>query len=273
MAISSHDFKFLQDTLIRIASIRLENEKKDLAETRLGRMCAKEGIPSIADFFTKLRSDKMGSLERKLIEAMTTHETYFFRDIHPFDAIKTKIIPELMANRKKERTLRLWSAACSTGQEAYSLAMLIQESFPELVSWKVEILGTDLCAETITKAETGFYSGFETARGLPEAFQSRYFEIQEKGWRLRQNIRNKVYFRKMNLLENWPLVGRYDIICLRNVLIYFDDPDKKKILKQLSHFLQPDGYLILGTSETTLNLDAGYREELIDNSKVYRTGN
>jgi chemotaxis protein methyltransferase CheR len=150
--------------------------------------------------------------------------------------------------------------------------MLLQDGFPDLSGWSVEILGTDLCSETISKAESALYTGFETARGLPEVYQNRYFEAQEKGWKIRNNIRSKVNFKKMNLLESWPLVGQYDVICLRNVLIYFDDADKKKILKQVTHFLQPSGFLILGTSETTLNLNAGFREEMIGITKVYRTG-
>jgi chemotaxis protein methyltransferase CheR len=270
MPISNFDFRFLQETLVRLASIRLEEGKRDLAETRLSRLCSQEGIPSLESFFTKLRTDKSDRLSVKLIEAMTTHETYFFRDVHPFEAIKKKIIPELMSARKQERRLRIWSAACSTGQEAYSIAMLLQDTFPDLATWSLEILGTDLCGETVAKAEKGFYTGFETARGLPEAYQNRFFLAQEKGWVVRPNIRSKVRFKQMNLLCTWPMVGKYDIICLRNVLIYFDDPEKKRILRQVAQFLQPDGYLILGSSETTLNLDAEFKEAFIENTKVFK---
>jgi chemotaxis protein methyltransferase CheR len=272
MRISSIDFRYLQDTLVRVASIRLEDGKKDLAESRLSRLCTQENIPSLDSFFGNLRSDKTGRLVSKLIEVMTTHETYFFRDVHPFDAIKSKIIPTLMAQRERDRSLRILSAACSTGQEAYSLAMLIADGFPELASWSVDIVGTDLCGETVAKAEKGVYTGFETARGLPEAFQSRYFDASEKGWTLRQKIRSKVRFQKMNLLEDWSLTRRFDLICIRNVLIYFEDADKKKILQNASKFLQPEGYLMLGSSETILNLGLGFREESIGITKIFRMG-
>ncbi len=223
-------------------------------------------------FFANLRTDKTGRLVSKLIEAMTTHETYFFRDVHPFEAIKSKIIPTLMALRERERSLRILSAACSTGQEAYSIAMLIADSFPDLANWAVEIVGTDLCGETVAKAEKGVYTGFETARGLPETLQSRYFEASEKGWTLRQKIRSKVQFQKMNILNDWSLTRRFDLICIRNVLIYFEDAEKKKILQNASKFLQPDGYLMLGSSETILNLGLGFREESIGITKVFRMG-
>lgn len=271
MAISSLEFHFLQQALWNLASIRLEDGKRELAESRLSRMCAQNGIPSLDQFFIRFRTDKSGALAAKLIEAMTTHETYFFRDVHPFETLKSAFLPEVIEAKREERTLRIWCAACSTGQEPYSIAMLIHDAFPDLLGWKLEILATDLCQETLTRAAKAEYSRFEAARGLSEQFQTRYFEPTPtgNGLRLRAAIRGLVRFEKLNLLDAWRFPHRFDLIFIRNVLIYFEDDGKLEILKQAAANLHPRGFLFLGTSESLVNLDVGLKQKVCGLTRVF----
>lgn len=189
---------------------------------------------------------------------MTTNETLFFRDQHPFDALRSHMLPALVRARGKERRLRIWCAAASTGQEPYSVAITLRENFPELADWDVKLLATDLNCAVLARARSGRYSTLEVKRGLPASLLLKYFRAQGDEWQLKDEVRRMVQFSELNLLDAWGTLGPLDIVLMRNVLIYFDVETKKRILGQLRGQLARDGYLLLGGAETTANLDDAY---------------
>ena len=265
------DFEFLRELLLRCSAIVLDPTKDYLVEARLGPLAKREGLGSITGLVTKLRTSGAGSaLERKVVDAMTTNETLFFRDVHPFEALRHTLLPELLARRDKTRTLQVWSAACSSGQEPYTIAMLLRESFPQLARWNVEILATDLSPTMIAKAREGTYGRIEVNRGLPQPLLARYFTQQGTDYRINDELRAMVTFREMNLAAPWPTIGPFDVVFLRNVLIYFDVPTKKSILSRTLRLLRPDGYLLLGAAESTLNLEERFERLQIDRAGCYR---
>jgi chemotaxis protein methyltransferase CheR len=201
---------------------------------------------------------------------MTNNETWFFRDLLPFEALRTKIIPALITSRNIENTLRIWSAACSSGQEPYSLVMMIKENFPERSRWRVQVLATDICSSVLQKAERGRNSRLEINHGLPAVMLSRYFTRQGIEWKIVNDIRDKVEFRFSNLADSWPTMPAMDIVLLRNVLIYFDVEKKKQILAKVRRLLCRDGYMLMDGAETTLNLDENYERVRFENTAYYR---
>jgi chemotaxis protein methyltransferase CheR len=192
---------------------------------------------------------------RDVVEAMTTNESSFFRDLKPFDQLRDFVLPELMKGRGGgKRTLRIWSAACSSGQEPYSLAMLLSEHKERLAGWQIEIVATDLSTEILEKAQTGIYTQFEVQRGLPIQLLVKYFHQEGERWRIDPAIAAMVRFRSLNLLEDFTHLGRFDVVFLRNVLIYFDQPTKTAVLDRMSRILNPDGFLYLGGAETIIGI-------------------
>jgi len=185
---------------------------------------------------------------------MTTNETSFFRDNHPFETLRQSLIPGLIARRASSRSLRIWSAACSTGQEPYSLAMMLKDNFPILGGWKVEIVATDLSPTVLDRARSGLYSTFEVQRGLPIQMLVRHFEQEEPNWRIKPEIRQTISFRPLNLLADFSSLGQFDIVLCRNVLIYFDQPTKTQILNGITRRIVPDGALLLGGAESVFGL-------------------
>ena len=190
---------------------------------------------------------------------MVTTETTFFRDLHPFEALRKSLIPELIRKRQNERCLNIWCAACSTGQEPYSVALLIREHLPELRGWKVNILATDLSRNVLARARQGLYTQLEVNRGLPAALLVKHFRQHGTSWQLHDDLLAMVDFQELNLVSAWPPLPRMDIVFLRNVMIYFDVETKKGILGRIAKVLQSDGYLLLGGAETTFNLNDSYR--------------
>jgi len=263
------DFDFVRDLVRRGSAIVLEPTKEYLVDARLMPLARNEGLASIADLVARLRTGD-AALTRKVIDAMTTNETLFFRDVHPFEALRTNVLPELQASRSTTRKLRIWSAACSTGQEPYTIAMLLKEHVADLSSWSVDIVATDLCTEVLAKARTGNFGQIEVNRGLPAKLMVKYFSKEGVDWQLCDEIKRMVDFRQMNLAEKWPVMGQFDIVFLRNVLIYFDVETKKSILSRVRQLLRPDGYLFLGAAETTMNLDDGYERVQLNKSGCYR---
>ena len=254
--LSAIDFSFVSTLVYGHAAIVLEPGKEYLVEARLTPLAQREGFASLAAFIAAMRKDRIpGPLHAKAVDALTTNETYFFRDFHPFEALRRTILPALLAQREASRQLTIWCAACSTGQEPYSLAMLLREHFPQLASWKVEIIATDLSPTVLLQAEAGRYNQIEINRGLPALYLVKYFVQQGTAWVLKPEIRKMVQFRPLNLIQPWPILPPCDLIFIRNVMIYFDVETKKTILKKLRHCLRPHGSLFLGSSETTLNLD------------------
>ena len=264
------DFDFVRSLVRRHSAIVLEATKEYLVEARLTPLARSEGLGSLADLVAKLRTGRDAALQRKVIDAMTTNETLFFRDVHPFEALRTSILPELLPQRAAVKQLRIWSAACSTGQEPYTIAMLLRESFPELASWRVEIVATDLSTDVLAKAREGVYGQIEVNRGLPAKLMVKYFKKQGVDWRIDDAIRAMVDFRELNLAERWPAMGPFDVVFLRNVLIYFDSETKKAILGRVRTVLKSDGCLFLGAAETTMNLDDGYERLQLGKSGCYR---
>ena len=258
MGISVPEFEYLRKMMRDNAAIILDDDKQYLAESRLASLLGKEGFPSVQKMLEQMRHTQSGELHRKVLDAMTNNETWFFRDLEPFEALRTKMLPELMQRRQTERKLAIWSAASSSGQEGYSIAMLLREHFPGLLSWDLKILATDICGSILERARQGHYSQLEVNRGLPIQLLAKYFQRDGLDWQLVDSVRRMVTFQLMNLARPWSNMPIFDIVFLRNVLIYFDVDQKKEILARMARTLAPDGYLFLGCAETTLNLSDDY---------------
>jgi chemotaxis protein methyltransferase CheR len=227
-ALSAVDFDFISALAHRQAAIVLERGKEYLVEARLTPLAEREGFASLAGLIAAMRKDRIeGSLHGKAVDALTTNETYFFRDFHPFEALRRTILPELIQQREASRKITVWCAASSTGQEPYSLAMLIREHFPQLASWQIEIIATDLSPTVIRQAEAASYNQIEINRGLPAPYLIKYFTQQGSLWILKPEIRSMVQFRVLNLIQPWPILPPCDLIFIRNVMIYFDVETKK----------------------------------------------
>lgn len=270
-ALTPADFQYLR-TLVRDKSaIVLDDGKEYLVESRLSPLVRQEGLGSLSELVQALRGRKPG-LESKVIDAMTTNETSFFRDIHPFDSMRQTLIPEIIEKKRATRELNLWCAAASSGQEPYSVCMMLRENFPELNGWRFNFLATDLSPSMIEKSKSGKYSQLEVNRGLPAAYLVKYFERQGADWVVKPEIRSMVDYRLLNLVEPWPMMNAMDIVFIRNVLIYFDRDTKRKILQNIKRILRPDGYLMLGSSETTFNIDEGWAIKTIGKTICYQPG-
>lgn len=258
-------------TLVRQRSaIELDAAKTYLIEARLNPVARRLGFGSTSDLIHTVQTAPKPELQAQLVEAMTTNETSFFRDNHPFDALRTTIVPNLLQVRGALKSLNIWSAACSSGQEAYSIAMLLRENFPELASWKVQILGTDLSDEVLEKARSGRFSQVEMNRGLPATLLAKYFRRDGMHWELAPHIRSMASFTKLNLIEAWPKMPQMDVVFLRNVLIYFSPETKRTILDKIRSHMAPHAVLFLGAAETTMGLDASFERVQINNSVFYR---
>jgi chemotaxis protein methyltransferase CheR len=270
MQLGEPQLTFIKNLVYKKSAIVLEGDKTYLIEARLGPLARAEGFPSIEAMVERMRAAPTDVLHSKVVEAMTTNETTFFRDQHPFDALRDDIIPTLRKSRQTQRTLNVWSAACSSGQEAHSIGMLLREKFPDMNAWQVKILGTDLCNAALTRARNAKYMQIEVNRGLPAPLLLKYFTRDGADWQLKDDIRKMVEYKWMNLIEPWPRLPTFDIIFLRNVLIYFDVPTKKAILGHIKRVLAPDGYLFLGGAETTLRIDDDFERIQCGKSVFYR---
>lgn len=272
MQISKADFDYVSQLIRTEAAIVIEAGKEYLVETRLTPLARQEGFPSLEAFVAKLRlSATPNGLHNKVVHAMTTNETFFFRDHHPFETLRRIILPEIIAQRAQHRKLNIWCGASSTGQEPYSIAMLIKEHFRVLDTWNVNILATDLSHNVLATARAGEYTQFEVNRGLPAPMLVKYFTKREAKWCLREEVKRMVEFRHLNLLQPWPIMPAFDLVFLRNVLIYFDVETKRQILKRVRSCLLPSGHLFLGTAETTINLDPKYQPVTHGNTVAYKS--
>lgn len=270
MALATADFKYIRDLVRARSAIVLDDNKGYLVETRLMPLVRQEKFASIGELVEGLRKQSFNGLHQMVVEAMTTNETSFFRDQHPFDALKRELVPELMKKQASARKLNIWCCACSSGQEPYSVAMLLREHFPRLAGWDLTLLATDLSTEILARAREGRYGKLEVNRGLPVRLLVKYFKNEGLTWQIKEDIRRMVDYRMMNLIEAWPLLPTMDIIFMRNVLIYFDIETKKEILAKVRRVLKPDGYLFLGTAETTLNLDEAFKRVVNGKAICYR---
>ena len=248
------DFEFLRAYLKQRSGLALTAEKRYLVESRLAPVCRRFNYATLRDLIGSLKIGHDTAIERAVVEAMTTNETFFFRDRLPFDLFRDVVLPEAIARNAARRRLRIWCAAASTGQEPYSIAMLLQEAGVKLAGWQVDIVATDISSEVIDKAKLGLYSQFEVQRGLPVQWLLKYFTQIGEQWQIAASLRSMVEFRQFNLLHGYEGLGTFDVIFCRNVLIYFDAPTKSEILARFGNSLVPGGALLLGAAETVIGL-------------------
>jgi chemotaxis protein methyltransferase CheR len=269
VSLAAVDFDYLRSLVKDHTGIVIDSGKKYLAETRLAPLAAEHGV-SLPDFMALLRRERFHGLHRKVLDAMTNNETWFFRDTRPFAALIDVVVPELMKRRSQTREVAIWSAACSSGQEPYSIAMALRENF-DLATWKFSILASDFSHTVLERARSGVFRQMEVNRGLPARLLTQCFVQQGLHWQLKPEVRSMVSFQFLNLAEPWGrAVPPMDIVFLRNVLIYFDLATRREILGRVRRLLALDGYLFLGCAETTLNLDGDFERVAVGNCACYR---
>jgi chemotaxis protein methyltransferase CheR len=254
--VTPSDYEFLRKLLKERSGLDLSSDKQYLVESRLIPLARRGGLSGIAELVAKIRSGGE-ALTLEVVEAMTTNETFFFRDKIPFDHLRQTVLPELVQARANRRSLRIWCAASSTGQEPYSIAMCIKE-FAPLAGWRVDIVATDLAQGVLEKSKAGIFSQFEVQRGLPIQMLVKYFRQTGELWQLNADIRAMVQHRQLNLLQDFSHLGRFDVIFCRNVLIYFDQDTKIRIFDRLAKALEPDGVLALGAAESVVGISDAF---------------
>ncbi|MFZ0305346.1 MAG: protein-glutamate O-methyltransferase CheR [Terracidiphilus sp.] len=247
------DYGFLRELVFGLTRNVLDPSRDYLFETRLSKLLRNQGMNRLEELVRRLRASRNPALENSVAEAMTINETSFFRDVRPFDLLRTELLPKIVENRRFKRSLRFWSAASSTGQEAYSLAMMVLEHFPMLAGWDIRIEGTDICADVVAHASAGRYQRIEINRGLPARFVVRYFDHEGEHWTVKHEVRKMCNFRQANLCGARPPFNRagdqFDVIFLRNVMLYFSQETRRDLLAGIRRVLAPDGILFLGSSE------------------------
>ena len=253
------DFELIAGLLKQRSGLVLTPDKGYLLESRLSSVARRWDFKSFDEMIQSIRAKRDEKLLGEITEAMTTNESFFFRDTKPFDQFRDLVLPHLLTARASKRSFRIWSAACSTGQEPYSLAMLLKEADSKLAGWRIEIIATDLSNEVLDKAKEGLYTQFEAQRGLPITLLMKYFTQAGDHWQISQDLRRMVTYKTFNLLESPAALGHFDVIFLRNVLIYFDPPTKSKILEGMSRQLASDGFLYLGGAETVLGVSDKFK--------------
>jgi chemotaxis protein methyltransferase CheR len=251
---NTEEFGYIAALLKERSGLIVTPDKTYLFDTRLMPVARANKLDSIESLIAAMRSSGAPALIDAVVDAMTTNETSFFRDRHPFEAMKKTILPELIDRRASQRQLRIWSAACSTGQEAYSLSIMLRDEFPQLSTWRIEIVGTDISPSVVARAKDGSYSNFEVQRGLPIQLLVKHFEQVGEQWRIKPELRRMVDFRLFNLLGDLAPLGQFDIVFCRNVLIYFDLATKSRVLDAIHRRLPHDGALILGGAESVFGV-------------------
>ncbi|WP_348541227.1 protein-glutamate O-methyltransferase CheR [Thalassospira sp. A3_1] len=252
------DFDFVSRLIKSKSGLVLSQDKTYLLESRLMPIARKRGLKDLTELIAALRGGDRVLVE-EVVDAMTTNESFFFRDTKPFDQFRHVVLPHMIKERASKRHLRIWCAAASSGQEPYSLAMILDEFKTQLSGWRVEIIGTDISREILTKARAGLYSQFEVQRGLPIQLLVKYFQKKEDQWQISQEIRSKVQYKEFNLLDDFRPLGQFDIVYCRNVLIYFDQPTKTDVLARISALMPDDGFLFLGGAETVLGISDKFK--------------
>jgi chemotaxis protein methyltransferase CheR len=251
------DYEFLRKLLKERSGLDLSADKQYLVESRLIPLARKAELPGIAELVGKIKAGS-AALTAEVVEAMTTNETFFFRDKIPFDHLRESILPALVQARASRRSLRIWCAASSTGQEPYSIAMCVKE-FAGLAGWRVEIVATDLSQEVLEKSKAGIYSQFEVQRGLPIQMLVKYFTQTGELWQLKADLRAMVQHRQLNLLQDFSHLGTFDVIFCRNVLIYFDQDTKVAVFDRLARMVEADGVLLLGAAESVVGISDAFK--------------
>jgi len=252
------DYEYLRKLLKDRSGLMLSADKQYLVESRLTPLARKAGIATLGELVSKLKAGNE-RLTVDVVEAMTTNESFFYRDKVPFDHFKDAIMPSLIASRAKERRIRIWCAAASTGQEPYSLAMCLKDMKDKIAGWRVDIVGTDLSTEVLEKAKAGLYSQFEVQRGLPIQMLVKHFVQTGDTWQISPEIRAMVQYKPLNLLADFAHLGNFDVVFCRNVLIYFDQETKIGVLNRIAKMLEGDGFLVLGAAETVVGLTEAFK--------------
>jgi chemotaxis protein methyltransferase CheR len=264
------EFDFVCRLVRQNSAIVLGTGKEYLVESRLSPLARSHGVADVRELVHVLQRQPVGRLADQVVEAMTTNETSFFRDQHPFTALSTTVLPDLMRTRAAARRLSIWCGASSAGQEPYSIAMLVRQAFERQAGWSASVLATDLSPLMLARTKEGRYSQLEVNRGLPAPMLVKWFDRVGTQFQVKQELRAMVETRPLNLAERFPPIGMFDVVFLRNVLIYFDPPMKKQVLQRVRQVLRPDGLLFLGAAETTLTIDDAWERVAIDRATAYR---
>jgi chemotaxis protein methyltransferase CheR len=268
MTLTAQEFAFISGLVRRDAAIVLEAGKEYLVEARLLPLARQSGLPTVSEFVNRAQQRPEPEIHAKIVDALTTNETSFFRDGEPFKQLVDTVLPDLLQRRSATKTIKVWSAASSSGQEPYTLAMVLQDSLPG--GWTFDILGTDISTEMLTRAEAGQYTQLEVNRGLPAPLLVRHFERNGAHWKVAQALRKNVSFRRLNLAAPFPPMGPFDIVFIRNVLIYFDVQTKRTVLQRVAGTLRPDGWLFLGSAETTIGIDDRFERVVAGRTSAYK---
>lgn len=270
MSISEANFRYIRELVYQLSGNILGDDKGYLVESRLEPLRRAEGFDSLQDLIAKMRQHPSNGLHWSVVEAMINGETSFFRDVYPFEMLKESIIPNLLTQRASERRLNIWCAAAASGQEPYSILMVLYEQFPVLQRWELNLLATDISKKMLARCIEGRYSQTEINRGLPAAFAVKYFEKKGIEWQVKDMLRRQLKFRQLNLVEPWPPLPRMDLIFLRNVLIYLSVETRRALLGKIRRVLSSDGYLFLGSAETPYNIDDGFERLQVNRGVCYR---
>ena len=270
MGCSDTDYEYLRKVVMKQSANVVDASRNALFDTRLSPIARLAGASTLSDLVGILRKDEPAHLHRAVAEAMTINETSFFRDAKPFETLRNAILPRLIAEKAKERRLAIWSAACSTGQEAYSLAMMIRDSFPELAGWEIRIVGTDISRQVVEYARRGRYKRLEVDRGLPAASLMKHFKRREEEWEVSAALRGMCEFRVINLCAPLPPLPAFDLVLMRNVLLYFTQQDRRTVLGGAHRVMSHEGYLVLGNAEQAEDSTNLFQVEFAGESYFYR---
>jgi chemotaxis protein methyltransferase CheR len=271
LPIGSVEFEYVRSLVRRESAIVLDDSKKYLVSSRLLPLAKEHGFESVAALVSRLQASPQGTLHTLVVEAIATTETSFFRDIHPFTALRDEILPELLGEQRNTGgTLNIWSAACSSGQEAYTVAMILRDRFAALPGWSFQLLASDISRQMVERARRGIYTQVEVNRGLPAPYLIRFFDQRDGQWHLKADVKNMCRFFHQNLAQAWTAIPPVDIVMLRNVLIYFDVETRREVLRRVRGLLRPGGYLLLGSAETTLNLDDTFNRIRVGRAVFYQ---
>jgi chemotaxis protein methyltransferase CheR len=257
--VTPSDYDFIRKVLKERSGYLLAADKQYLIDSRLTPLARQAGCASLDELVQKMKAPDAGKLLEQVTETMTINESFFFRDKIPFDRFKDTMLPSMMEARAATRRLRIWCSAASTGQEPYSLAMILKSMKEKIAGWNIEIVATDISRDVLDRARAGIYSQFEVQRGLPIQMLMQFFQQVGEQWRVTEEIRKMVQFRQINLIEKFSMLGTFDLVFCRNVLIYFDHKTKSEVLERVAQQLTPEGYLVLGAAETVVGLSESFK--------------
>ncbi len=254
MTLNQADFEYLARFVLENSAISLGSDKMYLIESRLAPLCRQYGVANVSEIVASIRRNPNSKLSSSIVDAVTTNETYFFRDTKPFDELTNETLPRIIAKKGARSSLNIWSAACSSGQEIYSVAMMIEDNFPELRNWNVKLYASDISNAMVERTKAGVFNQLEVSRGLPTASLIKHFNRKGESFHVKEYLKGRLQVFPLNLASSWPSLPSFDVIFLRNVLIYFDPLVKQQILQRTERVLNKDGALFLGGSESTLGL-------------------